>query len=61
MAVHIARMTSEVGITGGDMPLSPAQIETIVAIVMRRLDERDRDRKAQADATTVRDQATPTT
>lgn len=59
MGVHIDRMTSEVGVSSGDLPLSPAQMETLVAMVLRRLDQRNRDRERLGEATAVRPQAAP--
>jgi hypothetical protein len=59
MAVHIDQMTSEVGVAAGELPLTPAQVEKLVTVILRRLDQRDRDRHARSDATTVRSHATP--
>jgi len=59
MAVHIDKMTSDIGVATGDLPLTAAQIEKLVAIVLRRIDQRDRDRRALGDATTVRTNAAP--
>jgi hypothetical protein len=59
MSVHIDQMTSEVGVSAGELPLSPAQIEKLVAILLRRLDQRDRERQRLGEATAVRPQAAP--
>jgi hypothetical protein len=61
MAVHIDQMTSEVGVSTGDLPLSAAQLEKLVALVLRRIDQRDRERQRTREATAVRPQAAPTT
>jgi len=59
MAVHIDQMTSEIGVAKGDLPLTSAQIEKLVSMVLRRLDQRDRDRQRLGEATAVRPQAAP--
>jgi hypothetical protein len=60
MAVHIDEMTSEVGVSTGDLPLTPRQLEALVNVVLRRLDQRRREQQRVAEATTVRTQAAPT-
>jgi hypothetical protein len=57
MAVHIEEMTSEVTIVAGELPLSPAQIEKLVQLVCRQLQEKEREAKASREATTIRQQA----
>jgi hypothetical protein len=57
--VHIDQMTTDIGVASGDLPLTPGQIDKLVAIVLRRLDERDRDRQTRSEATTVRPEAAP--
>jgi hypothetical protein len=59
MPVHIDQVTSEVGVSTGDLPLSAAQIEKLVGIVLRRLDQRDRERQRLGEATAIRPQAAP--
>ncbi|MFO7664328.1 MAG: hypothetical protein R6X18_17285 [Chloroflexota bacterium] len=57
MAVHIEEMTSEVTVVAGELPLSPAQIEKLVQLVCRRLQEMEREAKIGREATTIRQQA----
>ena len=39
MPVHIEEMTSDVTIVEGELPLTPAQIEKLCKLVMRRIAE----------------------
>ena len=59
MPVHVGEMSSEVSVADGELPLSPAQLEQVVAAVTRRLEQRDRDRRDARDATSLRPQAAP--
>jgi hypothetical protein len=59
MPVHVGEVSSEVSVADGELPLSPAQLEQVVAAVMRRLEQRDRDRHDARDATALRSQAAP--
>ena len=59
MAVHIDRLTSDIAVSSGDLPLTEPQLEKVVAIVLRRLEQRDRERARLGEATTVRPQAAP--
>lgn len=59
MPVNIENVTSDVTLINGDLPLSDAQIEQIVILVMRRLEAKQRaDCRAQQ-ATMLRSQAAP--
>ena len=60
MPVHIEEITADVAVSSGELPLTPAQVDKLVTIVMRRLDQRERERERVRDATTVRPQAAPT-
>lgn len=57
MPVHVEEMTSEVSIVEGELPLSPAQIEKLVRLVMSRLAEKHRDDERVREATRLRRQA----
>jgi hypothetical protein len=57
--IHIEEMTSEVAAVGGDLPLSEAQIERLVDLVCRRLEDRERLGRRRREATTLRRSATP--
>jgi hypothetical protein len=55
--IDVARFTTEVTVADGDMPLTPAQIEKLVALVARRVEERQRDRDRSREANAIRPQA----
>jgi hypothetical protein len=59
MPVYIGDVTSEVGVVDGEMPLSPAQIDKLVAIVMKRLHDKHRDSHQSREATRLRREARP--
>jgi hypothetical protein len=59
MALHIEDLVSEVAVFDGDLPLSEAQTEKLVRLVLARLAEKDRDARRTHDATALRHSATP--
>ena len=59
MPVQVETMTSEVAATTGDLPLSDDQLERLVTLVMQRLNAKQRDARAQGEATQLRPTATP--
>jgi hypothetical protein len=59
MAVHVEELVSEVTVVGGDLPLTPAQLEHIVELVVARIDQRERERCAARAATRLRPSAEP--
>jgi hypothetical protein len=58
MPVHIEEMTTEVSVHAGDLPLTEAQIEQLVKIVMKRLADKQRDAQRVRDATQLKRQST---
>lgn len=60
MSVHVEEMTSEVNIVEGELPLTAAQIEKLVTLVMSRIDARKRDASHQRDATSLSGSVAPT-
>ncbi len=58
MPVQIDELTSDVTVMDGEMPLSQAQIEKLVKLVMSRLDERKRREAQRREATTLRPDST---
>ncbi len=42
MPVHIGELNTKVTVVDGDLPLTPRQIDALVAIVVARLDELNR-------------------
>jgi hypothetical protein len=61
MPVHIEEMHSDVSAFDGDLPLSEAQLEKLVQIILARLERKQRDAKHLREATAVRAQAAPIT
>jgi hypothetical protein len=59
MAVHVEEMTTEVAIAAGDLPLTEGQIERLVNIVIRRLEQKRRDAERIRVATCVRSGVAP--
>ena len=51
MAVHIERMTSEVTAMTAEMPLTEAQVEALVKLVMKRMAEQQVGQAAMREAT----------
>jgi hypothetical protein len=57
--IEVGRFTTEVTVADGDLPLSPAQLEKLVALVARRVEERQREQARSREATAIRGHATP--
>jgi hypothetical protein len=55
--MHVERMTSTISIQDGDLALSPAQIEKLVALVIARLEDRAREAQRSCAATRLSRQA----
>ena len=43
MPFHIEEVTSDVSVIEGELPLTPAQIEKLVRIVVKRVEDKSRD------------------
>jgi hypothetical protein len=59
MAVHVGEMTSEVDVVTGDLPLSARQVERLVELVARRVEQMQRDGERDRDARSLRQGAAP--
>lgn len=59
MPVHIQEMTEEVTVVEGELPLTAAQIEKLVQIVLSRLEGKQREARKVSEATALRRGATP--
>lgn len=59
MAFNLEEVTSEVTVLEGELPLSRAQIDKLVQIVIARLQELQRDAGNRREATSIRSQAAP--
>ena len=58
MPVHIDEMTSDVTIVEGELPLTTAQIEKLVKLVMRRIGEKSMESQRTRAATQLKRQST---
>jgi hypothetical protein len=59
MPVHVAKMDSEVTVIDGELPLTEAQVEKLVQIVIKKLEGVQRESQKSSEATTLRRSATP--
>lgn len=57
MPIHIENMTSEVTAVAEDFPLGEEQIEVLVKIVLKRLEQKMRDTQQQQESTALRGSA----
>jgi len=55
--VHIEKLTSDVSVQTGDLALTQAQIEKLVALVISKLEDRAREAQRACAATTLKHQA----
>lgn len=53
MPIYVDEMTTDVTVVAEDVPLSPAQIDALVALVIRRLEQHERDRRRSREATRI--------
>ncbi len=42
MPIHVEQMNTDVSVVEGEVPLAPAQLEKLVELVMRRIEEKRR-------------------
>ncbi|MEM7335782.1 MAG: hypothetical protein AAF490_27135 [Chloroflexota bacterium] len=59
MSIYIQKMTDDVTLLDGDMPLSPKQIEQLVALILRRLEQNQETKNAHQEMTQLRSSARP--
>jgi hypothetical protein len=59
MPIHVGEMTSDVNAFDSDLPLSEAQIEKLVEIILRRLERKQREKELDREATTIRRSSAP--
>lgn len=59
MPVHVAKMDSEVTVIDGELPLTEAQVEKLVQIVLKKLEGAQRESRKSSEATTLRRSAAP--
>jgi hypothetical protein len=58
MPVHIDEMSSEVTMFDGELPLTPAQIDKLVRLVMSRIADQHRAEESRRAATELRRHST---
>jgi hypothetical protein len=59
MPVHIEDMQTEVTVFDGDLPLSQMQIEKLVKIIIRRLEEQQKNAQSNRQTTEIRNSVIP--
>jgi hypothetical protein len=59
MPVHIGDLASEVAVADGDLPLSEAQLERLVRIIIERIERHERQRQRRETATALRGSSMP--
>lgn len=59
MPIHVEEMTNEVTVVDGEMPLSEAQLEKLVNLVLRRLEGKQRAEQKRQEATKLRSGSAP--
>jgi hypothetical protein len=59
MPVHVARMDSELTVIDGELPLTEAQVEKLVQIVLKKLEGAQRESQKSNEATSLRRNAAP--
>jgi hypothetical protein len=59
MPVHIGEITSDVAVHEGEVPLTPAQLDKIAALVMKRIESAKREARSSREATALREGAVP--
>lgn len=59
MPVHIGELNTKVTVVDGDLPLTPRQIDALVAIVVARLDDLSRAAAERRSDQTIRSSVIP--
>jgi hypothetical protein len=59
MPVHIEEMNVDMQVSDGELPLSEAQIERLIKLVLARLERNQRNNEGIREATSLRVQAAP--
>jgi hypothetical protein len=57
--IYVDEMTSDVTVMDGDLPLNAAQLEQLVRLVLKRLEETQRAAQQNQAATTLRRDSLP--
>ncbi len=59
MPVHIGEVSSAVTVADGDMPLSPAQIDKLVKLVLQKLEQKQQEQKRNRDTSDMSSSVIP--
>ena len=59
MPVHVENLSTNVEAFEGELPLSRAQLERLVELVIARLEEKQRTERARQESSEIRGEATP--
>lgn len=59
MPVYVQRATSEVTVVDGDLPMSDGQLQKLVDLVIRRIEQRQQEAEYHRAAVTIRNSAQP--
>jgi len=59
MPFHIEEIASEVTVIDGEMPIPPAQIEKLVRLVLKRLEEKQHGAKLTKEACSIERHVSP--
>lgn len=59
MPMYVDEMSSDVTVLDGELPLNEAQLEQLVRLVLRRLEDKQRAMKKNEAATTLRRDSAP--
>lgn len=54
MPVHVEEMTTEVEAFEGELPLSGAQLDKLVDLVIQRMEEKEKEKEQQRETTEIR-------
>ena len=57
MPMHVEKLTSEVTLHEGDLSLTPAEVEKLVAIILARIEKQKREGDLSRNATKLTKQA----
>jgi hypothetical protein len=59
MAFHIEQVTSNVTVLDGDLPLTPAQLDKLVNLIAKRLEDKGRDAALSHEASAIQRHVAP--
>lgn len=59
MPIYVDEIHSDLSVLDGEFPLDEAQLERLVQLVLRRLEERERATRQHSDATALRRDSAP--